>query len=64
MRPDRREFLTAAGALLAAPHVLRAAGENKGLVAGQPEGAEAGNAVLAAGGPRWSRTTSRRSATT
>jgi gamma-glutamyltranspeptidase / glutathione hydrolase len=50
MRPDRREFLTVAGAMLAAPHVLRAAEEPKGLVVGQLEGAEAGNAVLAGGG--------------
>ena len=50
MRPDRRKFLTAAGALLAAPHILRAAEERKGLVVGQVEGAEAGDALLAAGG--------------
>ena len=52
MRFDRREFLTAAGAVLAAPPILSGAGERpaKGLVIGQPEGAQAGIAVLAAGG--------------
>ncbi|HUR55936.1 MAG TPA: gamma-glutamyltransferase [Gemmataceae bacterium] len=50
MRPDRRAFLTASGAVLAGLHVLRAAAEPRGLVVGQAEGAEAGNAVLAGGG--------------
>ena len=50
MTPDRRQFLTASGALIGAPIILRAADEPKGLVVGQAEGAEAGNAVLATGG--------------
>src|SRR5688572_20382857 len=49
MTPDRRQFLSASAALLAAP-TLRAADEPKGLVIGQADGAEAGKAVLAAGG--------------
>lgn len=49
MTPDRRQFLgyslltATAGAHAAAP-------ADRGLVTGQPQGAEAGNAVLAAGG--------------
>jgi gamma-glutamyltranspeptidase/glutathione hydrolase len=51
MRFDRREFLTAAGAALAAPYLLRADERPaKGLVIGQPEGEEAGVAMFAAGG--------------
>jgi gamma-glutamyltranspeptidase/glutathione hydrolase len=50
MTLDRRQFLTASGALLAARPVLRAADEPKGLVIGQAEGAAAGNATLASGG--------------
>src|SRR5262245_2821834 len=50
MTPDRRQFLTTASALLTLPPFVRAADGPKGLVVGQLEGAEAGNAVLAAGG--------------
>jgi gamma-glutamyltranspeptidase/glutathione hydrolase len=50
MRPDRRELLLGAGALLAAPRFLRAADAPKGLVTGQLEGAAAGHDMLAAGG--------------
>ncbi len=49
MRPNRREFLSATSALLA-PGFLRGAEEPKGLVVGQLEGAEVGNAILATGG--------------
>ncbi|HVK11682.1 MAG TPA: gamma-glutamyltransferase [Gemmataceae bacterium] len=46
---DRRQFL--GSALLAVTAGVRAAGPTaRGLVTGQPQGAEAGNAVLAAGG--------------
>jgi gamma-glutamyltranspeptidase/glutathione hydrolase len=49
--PDRRQFLsTAALAALGAPTLLRAADPPKGRVNGQPQAAEAGMAVLAAGG--------------
>jgi gamma-glutamyltranspeptidase/glutathione hydrolase len=52
--PDRRQFLDRAAAAVAAgslPGWGRAAGPaGKGLVTGQPQGAEAGKAVLAAGG--------------
>ena len=49
MTPDRRQFLSSA--LLAAAAGARAAGPaSKGLVTGQPQGAEAGHAVLADGG--------------
>jgi gamma-glutamyltranspeptidase/glutathione hydrolase len=49
MTPDRRQFL--GSALLAAAGGARAAGPaSKGLVTGQPQGAEAGHAVLADGG--------------
>jgi gamma-glutamyltranspeptidase/glutathione hydrolase len=51
MRFDRREFLmTAAGATLAAPHLRADDRPQKGVVIGQPEGAEVGVAMLAAGG--------------
>src|SRR5262252_4520733 len=50
MTHDRRQFLASAGALLTFPAFGRAAEAPKGLVIGQPEGAEAGKAVLAAGG--------------
>ena len=50
MKPDRRQFLGAAGSLLGPAWTGRSADEAKGLVVGQPEGAAAGNAVLAAGG--------------
>src|SRR5262245_38374388 len=46
---DRRQFLAAAGSLVA-PAFPRTADGPKGLVTGQAEGAAAGNAVLAAGG--------------
>jgi gamma-glutamyltranspeptidase/glutathione hydrolase len=52
--PDRRAFLAHSAGLLSAgllPRSARAAdAPTKGLVTGQPEGAEAGKAVLAAGG--------------
>ena len=50
MNPDRRQFFTMAGALLALTAVGQSADEAKGLVVGQADAAEAGNAVLAAGG--------------
>jgi gamma-glutamyltranspeptidase/glutathione hydrolase len=52
--PDRREFLARSGALLGAGLLPLSAGAadapTKGLVTGQPEGAEAGKTVLTAGG--------------
>src|SRR5262245_62167048 len=50
MRSDRRQFLAAAGGLFLAERVGRAADGPTGLVNGHPEAAEAGKAVLAAGG--------------
>jgi gamma-glutamyltranspeptidase/glutathione hydrolase len=49
--PDRRQFLsTAALAALGPPVLLRAADPPRGRINGQPQAAEAGMAVLAAGG--------------
>src|SRR5690349_21071722 len=50
MHPHRRQFLASTGSLLAFPALGRPADEAKGVVIGHPEAAEAGNAVLAAGG--------------
>src|SRR5438874_1469155 len=46
---DRRQFL-ASMAFAALPAITRAVDAPKALVIGQPEGAEAGHAILAAGG--------------
>jgi gamma-glutamyltranspeptidase/glutathione hydrolase len=50
MRSDRRQFLTGAGGLLLVDRFVRPADGLAGLVNGHPEAAEAGKAILAAGG--------------
>src|SRR5262245_12007401 len=50
MHPHRRQFLASTASLLTFPALGRTADEPKGVVIGHPEAAEAGNAMLAAGG--------------